>query len=170
MKKKTLLLVVSVAFMQFMYGQPSLALLQATYIYNFASQVEWPESYRSGDFIIYVLGDSDVYQELSKIAQAKTVGTQKIVVRKTSDANSIEKSHIVFITKAESAGISKVAEKTLNYSTLIVGENKGLCSQGAGINFQLVNDKLGFEMSNKNLKKKGLTPTSFLAKLATIVD
>ena len=151
-------------------AQTSMSVIEATYIYNFAAQIEWPEAYRSGDFVIYVLGNSDVYSELLKIAETKKVGTQKLVVKRISSATGIDKCHLIFISKQESSIIARVLESTSNYSTLIVGENEGLCREGAGVNFVIRNDKINFEMSKNNMNKRGLKSTAILLKLAIMID
>lgn len=152
------------------YGQTTLPLLKATYIYNFATQIEWPGSYRNGDFVIYVLGSSEVFNELTDLSKTKKVGAQPLVVKNISHYSQIAKCHILFISKEESGNIARCIEATSNFSTLLVGENPGLCAVGAGINFIVINNKLNFELSKSNLEKRGLTPTSFLNKLATVIE
>jgi hypothetical protein len=54
----------------------------SVFIYNFTKYIQWPATQQSGDFVIAVMGNSPVFDELSKITANKTVGTQKIVVKK----------------------------------------------------------------------------------------
>ena len=55
------------------------AKIKAIYIYNFTKYIEWPETYREGNFVVGVLGTSvPLVNELNKMATSKTVGTQKI--------------------------------------------------------------------------------------------
>src|SRR4028119_2478204 len=54
----------------------------SVFIYNFIKYIQWPSSAQSGDFVIGVLGSSGIIPELEKMASTKTVGSQKIVVRR----------------------------------------------------------------------------------------
>ena len=47
------------------------AVLKALYIYNFATLTDWPSDYKSGDFVIGVLGESSVFDELQKKYRGK---------------------------------------------------------------------------------------------------
>ena len=42
--------------------------LKSVFIYNFAKSTNWPASYKTGDFVIGVLGKTNVSAELKKIA------------------------------------------------------------------------------------------------------
>jgi hypothetical protein len=149
------------------YAQPA---LKAMYIYNFCSQTEYPAEYRSGDFVVGVLGSSPVYDELQKIAQSKKVGTQTMVVKSFSSASSVSKCHLLFISEDQSGSLSKVMISIGSANTLIVGEKEGLCKEGASMNFVLRDQKLKFELSSPNMEKRGLKPTSYLEKLAIPVN
>lgn len=144
--------------------------LKAMFIYNFAAQTEWPESYRSGDFIIGILGSSPASSELEKLAQVKKIGSQKIVIKLFSSAAMMDKCHLLFIADGQSAKAGEVASNIGTSSTLIVSEGDGLCKKGSMINFFVKADKLGFEMSKSNMAKCNLKPTNYLEKLAVLVN
>jgi hypothetical protein len=57
--------------------------IQATIIYRFTKYIDWPANKKSGDFIIGIVGDSPLYDDLKSFIGNKTVGSQKIVVTKT---------------------------------------------------------------------------------------
>lgn len=44
---------------------------QSIFIYNFIKYIKWPDSYNSGNFIIGVVGNSDIVASLEQMAAAK---------------------------------------------------------------------------------------------------
>ena len=53
---------------------------------------------------------------------------------------------------------------------LIVSGKKGLCAQGAGISFLSEGGKLKFEISNRNISKRGLQVSQKMLSLGIVVD
>ncbi len=132
MKRFTYAFLLIVAFSAAVSAQP-VALLKSVFIYNFGNMVEWQDSDKSGDFVIGVLGGSEVATELKKIAGTKKVGTQAIKVMNFSTASEISKCHIIVISEDKKAELSSVISKGKN--TLIVSEESGAAKKGAGISF-----------------------------------
>ena len=56
--------------------------IQASIIYRFTKYINWPANKKSGDFVIGVVGDSPLYDDLKNFMDNKTVDNQKIVVTK----------------------------------------------------------------------------------------
>ena len=73
--------------------------LQAAFIYNFAKYVEWPMSYKRGNFVIGVIGNQKLENELKKIARVKMVGTQKIEIIHVTSLDDIYDVHLLFVSK-----------------------------------------------------------------------
>lgn len=140
------------------------------FIYNFSRLIEWPASYKSGDFVIGVLGNSTVFNELETFTASKKVGTQNISVVKFRDPEEITNSHILFVSFGKSNKMGEVLTKLDNKSTLIIGEKNGMTSSGAAINFVIEQDKLKFELKVDNATNKGLKVSSSLQNMAIIVN
>lgn len=151
-------------------AQIAMPLLKATFIYNFAAQTEWPEAYRSGDFIIVVYGESPIAAELQKISSTKKVGTQKMVVKSCSNISTLEKCQLLFVSEGQSAKLADIITAIGTNSTLIITDGSDLCKKGAMMSFVIKSDKLGFEMSKSNMSKVNLKPTIYLEKLAIPVN
>ena len=142
------------------------AKLEANYIYNIIKYIEWPESYKSGDFIIGVLGDTPVSKELKKLAATKKVFNQKITVVDFKQTSEISKCHVLFISELSSNLMKLALVMVGNNSTLIIGESEGLATQGAGINFVKQQDVLSFQINEASIKRRGLQVDSKLKSLA----
>lgn len=140
--------------------------LQANYIYNIVKYIEWPAAYKTGDFVIGVLGNSPIIKELKKLAETKKVFNQKITIVEFSSTDQISKCHVLFITKLNSGLINLAVAKTVSYPTLIIGESEGLATQGAGINFIVQQDIVSFQLNEVSIKKRGLQVDSKLKSLA----
>jgi len=145
------------------------ARLQSGYIYNFCKYIEWEEAYQTGDFIIGVIGDSPIIPELRKLASAKKINNQKIVIREYANANEILQCHIIFIPKDKSNNIKEIKNKVSSFCTLLISEKKGLAKAGSAINFVIIDGKLKFELNKSNATKYGIKVSSTLESLAIIV-
>lgn len=135
---------------------------KALMIYNFTRVTGWPDDYLQGNFIITVLGESAVFDELNNIAQSKKVGIQTIEVKKISSAGEITRSHILYVPSGQNALLPEVLKKTKDNGTLIISEKKGLTDPGACINFFAEDGQLKYQVHVANLKSKGLKPSTSL--------
>lgn len=116
------------------------AKFQAMTVYNFTRTLQWPPAAQSGDFVITVLDDGDLYDELKKFTAGKKVrGEQQIVVRKATLATA-GKTQILIIPKSKNSKL-KEAMNRYTFATLIVTEQSKQTRAGAGISF--TKDKSG---------------------------
>jgi len=142
------------------------AILKASYIYNFAKMIDWPQAEKTGNFIIGVYGNSSVYKELIKKYAAKNIGNQHIEIKKLSNTPTVGKIHLLYITKEKSADISKLMENVKEEAVLVVTESKGALEKGSIINFVIVNNSLKFELNIGQASEHELTVGSRLKDLA----
>jgi hypothetical protein len=138
----------------------------SVFIYNFTKYIQWPESYQSGDFVIGVLGNSPIAAELEKLSANKTVGMQKIIVRKFKSADEIGTCHILFLPVTGSNSFEEVQEKLKGKHTLVITEKSGLAQKGSGINFIQQDNKWKFELNESATQSAGLKVSKELSKLA----
>src|SRR5688572_10003607 len=92
-RKKTFICLVSILMLltisPLQANQPSSYAIQANIIYHLTKYIDWPDNKKSGDFIIGVIGDTPLYDELKSFLIKKTVGNQKIIVKKIPPSASI---------------------------------------------------------------------------------
>jgi hypothetical protein len=143
--------------------------VQANIIYRFTKYVDWPANKKSGDFIIGMIGDSPLYDELKNLSANKTVGNQKIVVIKMSPSASSYTCHILFISEEESSSLKKIAIVTAAAPILIISESDGLARKGACLNFITVDDRLKIEINKNNADQRNLHIASELLELGIII-
>jgi len=143
--------------------------VHANIIYRFTKYIDWPTNKKSGDFIIGIVGDSPLFDELKALSATKTVGSQKIVVVKMSPSASSYNCHILFITDEESNSLKKIAALTAGSATLIVSESEGLARKGSCINFITVDERLKLEINKVNVEQRDLRIASELLELGIII-
>lgn len=147
------------------------AILQANYLYNIAKLVEWKDpAMRNGNFIIGVLGGSNLYQELIKQYSTRTIGKQPIEVRKLPRTADLERCHMLFIGRTELALVPEIFKRMKDQPTLVVTEYEGGMEDGAVVNFVKVDNLLKYELSMANARKHGLVVGLTLKNLAHRVE
>ena len=136
-------------------------------LYNFSRNINWPEENKSGDFVISIVGDKELYTEMTKLTQNMRVGLQPIVVRYFNSVNEVSGyQQIVFVADWQSNKINALVQKTSGSHTLIVSQTEGLIDKGSMINFIPVNGVMKFEMNKEILRKNNLMASSVLEKMA----
>lgn len=143
--------------------------IHANIVYRFTKYIDWPHSKKNGDFVIGIVGDSPLFEELKQFIADKKVGSQKIVIKKYSPALTSYNCHILFITEEKSNSLKKIAEKTKGTSTLLVSESDGLARKGSCINFIVIEDHLKLEINKKNIEQRDLSIATELLSLGIIV-
>jgi len=143
--------------------------VHANIIYRFTRYIDWPAAQKEGDFIIGIVGDSPLYDELKKTMTNKTVGDQKIIIRKFSSTAVSFNCEILFISEEESGNIKKIVLRTANQPILLLSESDGLAEKGSCINFNIVSDHLKLEINKSTILQRNLSIASELLQLGKIV-
>jgi uncharacterized protein DUF4154 len=143
--------------------------VHANIIYRFTKYIDWPANKKSGDFIIGILGDSPLYDDLKSFIANKTVGNQKIVVTKLDRSASYYNCHILFISEEESGSLKRIAALTAGAPVLIITEYNGLARKGSCINFITINEHLKLEINKSYVEQRSLHIASELLDLAIII-
>lgn len=145
--------------------------IKAQFLYNFTKYIEWPAAYKQGNFVIAIIGNNKMYNDMNTFFTGKMLGTQKYeVVYFAKPADIMTTCHLIYLPSDFTGSITEVVGKVKNKSTLIVGDKAGMAKQGAGINFVYVDNKQKFEMNKSNISKYELKVSSSLSNLAILVD
>jgi len=143
--------------------------IHANIIYRFTKYINWPDDKKSGEFIIGVVGDTPLYDELKNFTTNKSAAGQPIVIKKLSPSAPAYNCQILFISDEESGSIKRIAACTAGTPTLLVSETEGLTRKGSCINFIVVDDHLKLEISKTNIEKRKLDIATELLSLGIIV-
>ncbi len=144
----------------------SVSQAQSMFIYNFSRLIQWPAGSNSGDFVIGVIGDNEVYKSLVSFVANKKVGSQPIVIRKFDDIESITRCQIIFVGEAKISHFSDVLSRIQGFNSLVITEKRGMINSGSAIDIFMVDDKLKFTMNAENATKYNLTVSKSLEDMA----
>ena len=168
---RTLIIAIAILSLSFTdsIGQRSKHEIHAMMVFNFTKYIQWPASSSSGDFVIGVIGDSEVHATMSKLYGAKTKGSQQIVIKKINKVSEIGNCHVLYVGESSSGQFEAIKGATSGKSTLVVTDKSGLGKKGSGINFKMVGNKLKFEMNQKAMSTANLKVASQLSGMAIII-
>jgi len=165
--KKTLVTIIALLFASVAYMQTTIPKAQTLFIYNFSRLIEWPANYRSGPFVIGILGGVEITSELELYTKGKKVGIQDIDVIRYKTAKEITTCHILFVPFEKTKQMPEILGILKDKSTLIITEKAGALEDGSAINFVIVEDKLKFELKPENAVKLGIKFSSKLLEMST---
>lgn len=143
--------------------------VHANIIYRFTKYINWPDDKKTGDFIIGVVGDTPLYEELRIFTSNKTATGQPFIIKKFSATASAYNCHILFVNDDESGSVKRIAATTAGTPTLLVTEAEGLSRKGSCINFIIVDDHLKLEINKTNIEHRSLDIAAELLNLGKIV-
>jgi hypothetical protein len=138
-------------------------------LFNFTRYVQWPDHTASGEFVIGVVGNSEVYNTLNAWYGGKPRGSQTYVIKKFSSAADINECHVVFIDRTKSGEFEEVSSKVKGKGTLIITDKNGLGARGSSINFKTIDNKLKFELNQKAIEGSNLKVSGALSSMAILI-
>ncbi|MEM8969977.1 MAG: YfiR family protein [Bacteroidota bacterium] len=130
--------------------------IHTIYLYNFSRYFVWPTAVER-EFIIGVMGEHSILEELNKVADTKTVSGNPISVRTYQSPQEIDSEcHIVFIPYESSYWLSEVLSATNNQPVLVVSCKPGLGQFGSLLNFVADRGKITFEINEEAIQSRNL--------------
>jgi len=141
------------------------------YVYNFMKYVEWPEEESKGDFVIALVGDSKIKDELLVLSNHKKVKGRKIVFKQFTKLEDITYCHLLYVSSSKSSSIKMINKKFATKPMLIVGEREQSVYKGAALSFLTTDeDELKFDINKKEIESHKLKISSSLIKLGTLIN
>lgn len=165
--KRILTTLTALFFVSVAYMQTTIPKAQTLFIYNFSRLIEWPVNYRTGPFVIGILGASEIAVELEQYTKGKKVGSQDISVIRYKTPQEIATCHILFVPFIKTKQVAEVLGILNGKSTLIITEKSGALDEGSAINFVIIQDKMKFELKAENASKYGIKFSSKLQEMAS---
>jgi hypothetical protein len=139
--------------------------VRANIIYRFTKYIEWPAAKKTGDFVIGVVGDTPLKNQLRNFTTNRLAGTQKIVVKSFSPNLQTYDCQILFIGQEEEDSIRKITLRTAGSPILIVTESEERSPGGSCINFSVVSDHLHLYINKKNIDGRSMGIATELLQL-----
>jgi YfiR/HmsC-like len=143
---------------------------KALFVYNFAKYIQWPDDVETETFVIGVMGQQDVFNELKKISTGKSINNTPLTVRMIDDPEKISDCKIVYLSKSQNLFFEDMMGLIGNEKILLVTEGKEKVKEGADISMIKQEDKMSFEINKEAINKKGLKVPNELMVLAINMD
>jgi hypothetical protein len=143
--------------------------LQGIYMYSFTRYIQWPEELNQGDFVITIIGESPMVDELQNLADRKKVEGRDIKLVRVNSVEEVKKCHILFLPNTQSELLLPVLSHISNWPTLVVTQQEGLGKKGSCINFIIREGSLAFELNMTALTKHQLQVFAELTRRAIII-
>ena len=138
-------------------------------VFNFVKYVQWPTNDDSKQFVIGVVGNSEIYNTLNTWYGGKTKGTKTYVIKKFNSAAEVGDCQVVFIDHSKNSEFDAINEKVKGKGTLVVTDRNGMGYKGSCINFKMVDDKLKFELNQHAIEASNLKVSSSLTSMAILI-
>jgi hypothetical protein len=152
--------------------RPSEYQVEAAYLYNFGRFVEWPAkgaTPQNSSFTICVLGEDPFGQALDATLAGATIGNQKVAARRISSPQMSSDCQILFISSSEANRLNKIIEALDKNAVLTVSDIPQFSQRQGMIQFVLEGNRIRFEVNLTATQRAGLTLSSELLKVATVV-
>lgn len=141
------------------------AQLKAAYLFNFVKFVDWEARAGDGDLDICFTGADEVRAALAKATASKSVGSRQIRVRAVNGVVD-ERCEVIYVKAADTAA-THWAVQTM---ALTVGDAADFTQGGGVIRLYTEGNRLRFAINLPNARRAGLSISSNLLKLATLVE
>ena len=150
--------------------------LKALYSYKFALFAEWPDAKQntaSTDLDFCIIGRNPFGQTALDSIQGKPVKDKSIHVEVFSNGvlseESLNNCHVAFISSSESHRLSAILDNLQRRPILSISEIPGFSSHGGMITLIKAGDHIQFEINPDAIQQAGLTMSSKIIELATLV-
>jgi hypothetical protein len=151
-------------------GQEKNYRFHKVFFYSFTKYIEWPEEKKKDDFIIGVMGDSEIIPLLTEMAEIKKVGDRSIKVVQLETVSKGDFYHILFVPSEQNQNFAGIKTAMNSQPCLLVTESDGMAKNGSMINFKDVNGKLRFEVNTKTLENSGLKMSQELTRFGEEIN
>lgn len=146
--------------------------VKAGFLFNFPLFVEWPErAFREtrAPIVIGVLGEDPFGRYLDELIQGEKIGERPLAVRRLRPDETTEGCHILFVSRLDPEATARLLAGLRGRAVLTVGEDDAFERGGGIVRFTIENNKVRLRINNEAAKSSGLTISSKLLRLATLV-
>lgn len=149
----------------------SIDAVKATYLFRFASYVEWPPSAKGdGPFIIGIVGADTVTVHLERLLVGMTVQGRSAKVRRVRTVADLRGIHMLYVGAKVFRSAHRLRMNALDKPILLVTDAREGLAGGGVINFIEVNRNLRFEISLDAADRSGLKIDSALLSVAARIE
>jgi hypothetical protein len=145
--------------------------VKAAFIYHFATFVVWPETVRpQADFVVAVLGDDEVAEELEEYLPGHSIQGRPMRARRIDSIEELGDEAVLFIGSGRMDVLARPLGAISDQPVLLVTDGPGALRKGSMINFEIVDGRVRFEIALGTAERAGLNLSSRLLSAAMFVD
>jgi hypothetical protein len=145
--------------------------VKAMFVYNFLKFVEWPaDSHRTSDpFIVLIIGDGPTADATEQFLESKTIGDQKVSVRRTRWDQPVEGARAAFVVESDGKRLHHILDAAATAGVLTIGEGEGFATRGGVIALLVEDRKVRFDVDTTAAQVARLRVSSKLLALTHAV-
>ena len=141
--------------------------VKAGFLYNFVSFTEWPPMV--GNTLSVCVHGADPFGDELDALQGKAVGPRTIVLRRTVSLDQLRSCHVVFVSESAIGNLPRILASVQGEPVLTIADSPGALDAGVGINMELRQGKIAFEVNLPATRSAQLNLSSKLLRLASRV-
>ena len=168
---RKLILIFLFSFVTFSFSLAQKEKYQSLFIYNFTKYIKWPENYVAEKFVIGIIGNSKIIDDLNEMAitKKKTANGAEIEVKKYSSPEEVGECHILFVSENMVDRFPLIDVRTSGKPILLITDSPGMGAKGSIINFVERDGKIKFELNESSATKRNLVISGSLTSLAILI-
>ncbi|HTE33073.1 MAG TPA: YfiR family protein [Chryseolinea sp.] len=143
--------------------------IHAAMLYNFIKYVQWPNEGETGDFVVGVIGDENVFNTLKSWYDGKAKGSKKYVIKKLDSPNDAMGCQVVYVGKSKNRDFDVIKTSVAGKSILTITDGNGMAAKGSCINFKVIDGKLKFELNQAMFTGSNLKVSTQLSSMAILI-
>jgi hypothetical protein len=145
--------------------------VKAMFVYNFLKFVEWPaDSHRTGDpFVVLIIGEGPTADATEQFLESKTIGDQKIVVRRARGDQPFDGARAAFVVESDGKRLHRILDAAASAGVLTIGEGENFTTRGGVIALLVEDRKVRFDVDTTAAQVARLRVSSKLLALTHAV-
>jgi hypothetical protein len=157
-----------------LFSQSSEYMMKAVALEKISLFILWPantfNNSTSQEFVIAVLDQQSFCDILEEVYKTKKIKERKVKVVSIKTIQELPECQILFIPKMKGNELNKILSSLKLKSILSISDSEGFAEAGCFINFYEYENKLRFEINQKNMKEAGFTIDYRLLKVSKIIN
>lgn len=144
--------------------------IKGAMLLNIARLVDWPAAKASDSFVIGIVAPPAVGADIEAVIKDKAVGKKTVTVRRLASLAAAADCHLIFIAGTDRKPAERDVAALAKAGVLTVGESDGFAVGGGVVGLVVKDKRLQMEINLKAAHRSGLSISSRILRLATIVE
>ena len=145
--------------------------VKAAFLYHFGSYVQWPPAENATEPVsIAVMGAPAIAEQLQRFLPERSIQGRPVVVREIAAVDDLVDDEILFIGAMHNDDLESLIERVAQQPVLVVTDARDGLERGAMVNFQIVDQRVRFEISLRAAQNAGLMLSARLLSAALRVE